>query len=209
MEAMNCKLITINEARLLVCEVTGSVEELSKQLHLIESDKTEFEKIVSEKRKLEFLGIRIALKKLLGREIRIQYDSEGKPYLSDKSHQISVSHSNKWIAVMIHPDKKVGIDIECPTDKIRKLYTRFLSPTEQKELSEGKNVSQLLLAWSAKEALFKIIGKEAVDFATQLRIFPFNVQPTGELTAEHVPTKSIYKLQYQQTEEYTLVYCLA
>jgi phosphopantetheinyl transferase len=89
------------------------------------------------------------------------------------------------------------------------LYTRFLSLTEQKELSEGKDIHQLLLAWSAKEALYKIIGKEAIDFATQLRIFPFNVQPSGELNAEHIPTKTIYKLQYQQTNEYTLVYCMA
>jgi phosphopantetheinyl transferase len=209
MEAMKCELITLKEARVLVCEVTGSVETLKEQMTLIESDKTAFEKIVSEKRKLEFLGIRIALKTLIGREIQIQYDGEGKPYLSDKSYQISVSHSNKWIAVMIHPSKKAGIDIECTTDKIQKLYTRFLSLTEQKELSEGKDIKQLLLAWSAKEALFKIIGKEAIDFANQLRIFPFDVKPSGEMKAQHVPTKSIYKLYYHQTEVYTLVYCLA
>jgi phosphopantetheinyl transferase len=209
METMKCELITLKKARVLICEVTGSVETLKEQLTLIDPDKTEFQKIVSEKRKLEFLGIRIALKTLLGREIQIQYDAEGKPFLSDKSYHISVSHSNKWIAVMIHPSKKTGIDIECPTDKIQKLYTRFLSPTEQKELSEGKDIRQLLLAWSAKEALFKIIGKEAIDFANQLRIFPFDVKPSGEMKAQHVPTKSIYKLYYHQTEEYTLVYCLA
>ena len=65
METMKCELITLNEARVLVCEVTGSVETLKEQLTLIEPDKTEFEKIVSEKRKLEFLGIRIALKTLI------------------------------------------------------------------------------------------------------------------------------------------------
>jgi 4'-phosphopantetheinyl transferase len=209
MEAMKCELITLKEARVLVCKVTGSVETLKEQLTLIDSDKTVFEKLVSEKRKLEFLGIRIALKSLIGREIQIQYDGEGKPSLSDNSYQISVSHSNKWIAVMIHPNKKTGIDIECPTDKIQKLYTRFLSLTEQKELSGGKDNKQLLLAWSAKEALFKIIGKEAIDFANQLRIYPFDVKPSGEMKAQHVPTNSIYHLHYQQTEDYTLVYCLA
>ena len=110
---------------------------------------------------------------------------------------------------MIHPNKKAGIDIECPTDKIRKLYTRFLSLTEQKELSGGKDIKQLLLAWSAKEALFKIIGKEAIDFANQLRIYPFVVKPSGEMKAQHIPTETIYKLNYHQTKEYTLVYCLA
>jgi len=206
---MKSDLIQVEDARILVWELTESIENLKGQLNLIDSDITEFEKIVSEKRKLEFLGIRVALKTLLGVEIKIVYDGEGKPHLSDNSYQISVSHSNKWIAVIAHPTRKAGIDIECPTDKIRKLYRRFLSVTEQKELSAGKDIRQLLLAWSAKEALYKIIGKEAIDFAGQLRIFPFLVRSSGEMIGEHIPTKSNYKLFYHQSDNYTLVYCLA
>jgi len=205
---MKSKLMTIDGATILVWELTESIEKLKSQLQLIESDKIEFDKIVSDKRKLEFLGIRTALKTVIGKEILIQYDDEGKPHLSDKSFHISVSHSNKWIAVIVHPSKKVGIDIECPTDKIQKLYKRFLSPVEQKELSGGNDIHQLLIAWSAKEALYKIIGKESIDFANQLRIFPFEVKAHGEMRAQHVPTKSNYLLNYQQTEQYTLVYCL-
>ena len=206
---MKRELIIIEDARLLVWELTESIETLKEQLSLIEQDKSAFDKIASEKRKLEFLGIRVALKTLLGKEIRIEYNSEGKPYLSDQSYQISVSHSNKWIAIIAHPTRMVGIDIECPTDKIQKLYQRFLSVTEQKELSDGKDTEQLLLAWSAKEALYKIIGKDAIDFANQLRIYPFSVKPSGKMKAQHIPTKAFYQLLYQQSEKYTLVYCLA
>lgn len=111
---------------------------------------------------------------------------------------------------MAHPTRKVGIDIECPTDKIQKVYKRFLSIAEQEDLSNGKDNRKLLLAWSAKEALFKIIGKEAIDFANQLRIFPFEIKSSsGEIKAQHIPTKSHYQLFYQQTEKYTLVYCLS
>ena len=205
---MKRELITLNDAGLLVWELTESSETLRNQLDLTESDKIVFEKIVSEKRKLEFLGIRIALKTLLGREIQIGYDGNGKPHLLDNKHHISVSHSHQWIAVMAHPTHSVGIDIECPTDKIQKLYTRFLSSEEQHDLSEGKDNRQLLLAWSAKEALYKIIGKDAIDFATQLRIFPFKVKQSGEMLAQHVPTKSLYKLYYRLTDNYSMVYCL-
>ncbi|MDP4239141.1 MAG: 4'-phosphopantetheinyl transferase superfamily protein [Bacteroidota bacterium] len=201
--------ISFKEARLLVWELTENIETLQGQLNLVEADKTKLDKIVTEKRKLEFLGIRVALKTLLGKEIQIEYDLDGKPHLSDQSYQISISHSNKWIAVMAHPTRKVGVDIECPTDKIQRLYKRFLSITEQEELSRGEDLKQLLLAWSGKEALYKIIGKEAVDFANQLRIFPFEVKSSGEMKAQHIPTKSFYQLLYQQTGQYTLVYCLA
>ena len=206
---MKHEVIVIGDAKIMVWELTESIESLKEQLILSDSDKTAFNKIASDKRKLEFLSIRVALKSLLGKEIQIEYDSEGKPHLSDQSYHISISHSNKWIAVMAHTSRNVGIDIECPSDKIQKLYQRFLSITEQKELSNGKDIRQLLLAWSGKEALYKIIGREAVDFANQLRIFPFEVKPSGEMKAQHIPSESFYKLFYQLTEQYTLVYCLA
>jgi len=206
---MKHEVIELENARIMVWQLTESVETLKGQLDMTEQEKIGFDKINSDKRRLEFLGIRVALNALLGKEIHIEYDMEGKPHLSDRSYQISISHSNKWIAVMAHPSRMVGIDIECPTDKIQKLYRRFLSRTEQAELSDGKDIRQLLLAWSGKEALYKIIGKEAVDFATQLRIFPFEVKPSGSVKAQHIPSDSYFQLFYQLTEQYALVYCLA
>jgi len=109
---------------------------------------------------------------------------------------------------MAHSTCSIGVDVECPNDKIQKIYTRFLSNVEQKDLSNGKNINQLLLAWSVKEALYKIIGKEAVDFANQLRIFHFEPKLSGEIMAQHTPTKKLYQLRYIQNSAYTLVYCV-
>jgi 4'-phosphopantetheinyl transferase len=199
-------LISIEEARLLVWELTENIDELKQLLTL--PVEVELNKLVSEKRKLEFLGVRVALKELLEKEVLIQYDTNGKPFLTDQSYQISVSHCKNRIAVMAHPALSVGIDIENPTDKIQKLYTRFLSETEQNDLSKGQNIVQLQLAWSAKETLYKIIGKDAVDFANQLRIYSFEVQSSGIFKAEHIATKKIFQLHYIQNSNYTLVYCL-
>jgi Phosphopantetheinyl transferase len=198
--------ISIEDIRLLVWNLTESIDELQKQFK--ELNNKEFDKIVSDKRKREYLGVRLALKTLLGKEIPIEYDTDGKPSLMNKSYQISISHCKNWIAVIAHPTCSVGIDIECPTDKIQKICSRFLSITELKDLSKGKDINQLLLAWSVKEALYKIIGKDAVDFANQLRIFPFEVKTEGEIIAQHVPTKRLYQLHYTQNQTYTLVYCM-
>ncbi|HZK69360.1 MAG TPA: 4'-phosphopantetheinyl transferase superfamily protein [Paludibacter sp.] len=202
-------IVTTNNAKLLVWEITKSADELLTEFENIGLFAEDFTRINSEKRKLEFLGTRWLLKILLGKETNVQYDAEGKPFLSDGSYHISLSHSGKWMAVMIHPTKHVGIDIECPTDKIQKVYKRFLSETEQAELSDGKDIKQLQIAWSAKEALYKIIGKEAIDFANQLRLLPFEVQKEGRITAQHITTNTVYQLTYTQTAAYTLVYCIA
>ena len=210
MEKMNPiegNIISIDGAKLLIFEIAESVEELFQKLNLV--NLTEYSNLKSDKRRLEYLGVRIALKNLLGEEKHISYSKEGKPVLPDNSYQISISHSGRWIAVMAHTKNQVGIDIEVPTDKVGKLYKRFLNETEQKELSDGQNPGQLLIAWSAKEALYKIIGLEAVDFANQLHIFPFETNNEGVLHAEHIPSKQKYKLHYIQNEFYTLVYCIA
>jgi phosphopantetheinyl transferase len=203
------KAISPKGAFLKVYEITESVDKMLEQLQLSEYELLRFKNIVSEKRKFEFLGIRIAFKEMFGKELEIRYDVDGKPYLMDNAYNISISHSKKWIAIMAHPTRPVGIDIECRNDKIQKIHKRFLSETEQKELSNGENTSQLELAWSAKEALFKIIGNQAVDFSKQLRIFPFDVKNQGEIFAENIPTNKKYELSYIQTAAYSLVYCLA
>ncbi len=203
------KSIMFNDAKILVFEITQTSEELLQQIKNRGWFETELKKFSSEKRKREFIAVRLAMKSLLRKEINISYDADGKPYLADNSYQISISHSGNWIAIIAHPSFAVGIDIECPRKKIASLYTRFLSEIEQEELSNGKDLNQIQLAWSAKEALFKIIGKQAVDFIKQLRIFPFEVKTEGEIIAEHIPTNTLYQLNYIQSTLYTLVYCLS
>jgi phosphopantetheinyl transferase len=197
------------DAKILVVELKDSVDELYQQWLQKGLDTAEYEKITSEKRKKEYLGVRLAMRSLLNKDVLISYTSDGKPFIADESYQISISHSSKWIAVMAHPTRLVGIDIECPTNKIKNIFARFLSKTEQEELSNGNDIAQLQLAWSAKEALYKIIGKQAIDFANQLRIFPFEAKNNGEISAQHIDTKTLYSLFYIQSAEYTLVYCIA
>ena len=207
MNPIERNIISIDGAKLLIFEITESVDELFQKLDFV--DITEYSELKSDKRRLEYLGVRIALKNLLGVEKHVCYNKEGKPFFLDNSYELSISHSGRWIAVMAHYINQVGIDIEVPTDKVGKLYKRFLNETEQKELSDGKNPSQLLIAWSAKEALYKIIGQQAVDFANQLHIFPFEMNNEGIINAEHIPSKQKYLLHYIQNEAYTLVYCIA
>ena len=199
---------TSNKASILIWELTESIDDLIVELRNFELYKNEFLEIRTEKRRREFLCVRIAMNKLANYECNISYDDFGKPFLNDKTFEISVSHSGKWIAVICHPTQKVGIDIECPSEKIQKVYKRFLSEIEQKDLSGGQNLQQLYLAWSAKEALFKIIGNEAVDFAKQLRILPFEVKKVGKFEAVHLPSNSIYILNYLCYTNFNLVYCI-
>ena len=133
--------------------------------------------VLSEKRKHEWLSVRVLLKALCGEEKEIAYYSSGRPYLKDGSRYISISHTRGYVAVALHSSCEVGMDIEQYGTRVRKVASRFIRSDEEPAMMEGDDVYALLLHWSAKEALFKLMGVEEVDFIRHLRIFSF--QPVG------------------------------
>lgn len=196
------------DARILIWEISETEEELITSLSNFDAYLIDFEKMGTAKRRLEFLAARIALNSLAERELIVVYDNCGKPYLKDKSFNISISHTKNLVAVMVHPTRKAGIDIESVSDRVMKVRNKYLSEEEQKHLySENADTQKMQIAWSAKEAIYKIIGPEAVDFKNQLRILPFESKSEGTLLVEHLPTNNVFELSYKVTQQFNLAYC--
>jgi phosphopantetheinyl transferase (holo-ACP synthase) len=147
---------------------------------------------MTEKRKCEWLTVRILLKILSGEEKEITYQPNGKPYLLDHSYHISISHTNykgiessttscrpEWrhlgyVAMILNKEKEVAIDIEMISPRILRIKDRFLSEKEVKSISADDEIVHLLLHWSAKESVFKILDRENVDYQSQIQISPFD-----------------------------------
>lgn len=196
------------DARILIWEITETVDELISSLSNFNQYMVDFEKPGTTKRKLEFLSARVALNQLTGREVIVIYDSHGKPHLKDMSFNISISHTKNWVAVMIHPTRRVGIDIETVSDRVLNVCNKFLSIEEQKYLcSENGNTEKMQIAWSAKEAVYKIIGPDAVDFKNQLRLSAFENKSEGIIYIEHLITNNVFELGYKITQQFNLTYC--
>ena len=119
------------------------------------------------RRLLEVLAVRRALKELLyGEEREVLYTADGAPFLADGPH-ISISHTDGYAAV-IAADGPVGIDIERIGSRVERVVSRFLRPEEEVVLrlaaSEcGQPLLPIHLAWSAKEAAFKVLGNDFYD----------------------------------------------
>lgn len=121
------------------------------------------------KRQRELTAVRALLFCALNREIDILYDQYGKPYLADFSYHISISHTSRWVALILHTTKQVGIDIETIAERVAKVRTKFLSPAENQGILPH-NYATLTTYWCAKEAVYKWYGKKGVDFASHLKI---------------------------------------
>lgn len=163
--------------------------------------------VKSESRVLEILVARILLKKLIGEEKEVYYTPSGKPFLTDQSFHISVSHTKGYVAVAINKGKEIGLDIEQISEKIKRVRSRVVS--EDEYVDSENELIHLLLHWSAKEAMFKFIDREGVNFLDNLLVEKFIPKQKGCFYTSEARTKerNRFKAFYQIEKEFIIV-CL-
>ncbi len=124
------------------------------------------------KRKAEQQAKAEMLHYIFGEEVELQYSEEGKPSLP--THHISISHSQHHLCMALSTAQEVGIDIEEIHPRLSRVMHHFLSQVEI-DACVGK---QALLArcWCAKEAIYKIVGKEAGATGKKIHIEPDHLQ---------------------------------
>ena len=180
--------------------VSGELDES----HLNEHDKSLLKKRNEEISREHFLAVRKLLK-IENPDININYDKNGKPYLN-KNKGISISHSNKMVGIGLSNEIDFGIDIQIKTDKIFNIQNKFLSKKEILQLT-SKNIESLTKIWSAKESIYKLLGKKGVSFSSDLEIDVSpknNVFKTGYYTNENNKIK--FDLTYFSLDEYIICF---
>ena len=110
----------------------------------------------------------------------VQIADTRKPFLANEQYHFSISHCGDYAAAIVSKDKRVGIDVEIPVEKILKIQDKFLSGEEKKifNIQNSKNALQpgaadyrhQTLFWSAKEAVFKWYGNGGVDFRKHIQL---------------------------------------
>jgi phosphopantetheinyl transferase len=186
-------------------------EDLNTLLDLASLDideKKKYKSFSSNSRKLEFLSVRALLAELIGRDAKIVYNKNNKPFLKDGSRFISISHSHKLTSILLSTNEKVGIDLEYMSSNIAAIAFKFINRKEKvtKELEERRY--HLYIHWCAKEALYKICDKEGISIRNNITIDPFLLKESGEITG-HVNTNRInesFELYYSKYDNYAIVW---
>ena len=149
----------------------------------------------------------LAVRKLLENEdpeLTIDYDLKGKPFLN-KQKGISISHSNEIVAIGISNEIDFGIDIQFKTDKVFKIQSKFLSQMESKFFEKKNDLESLIKVWSAKESIYKALGKEGVSFSKDLEIDAVNDKDlfrAGYYKKDNIKIK--FDLDFLFIEEYII-----
>lgn len=119
-----------NGAEISVWEVTESEEELLKIISIPNEELEDLHYIKSEARRREKLAVRALLNTVFEDKVYIGHHDNGAPFIQNDLTHISITHTNRFVAIITHPTEEVGIDIES--------IERDFSAVEKKALSEDE-----------------------------------------------------------------------
>lgn len=162
---------------------------------------------VNQVRRMEYLAVR-ALALVMGiKSTDITYQKSGKPELLHNDHSISISHTKSYVAVMLSSHHRIGVDIEQRSERIHRIRHKFMHASEEEATKSGKvdETVALLLHWCAKEALFKAVPEDGIDFVKELRIFDFEpVDHRGHFKGSFLRTGSAFNIYYHIEPDFVL-----
>ena len=197
-----------NEAVIGVWQITETEEEL-KELSSTPSDEMEeISFIRSESLRKQRLAVRALLNTLFDEKVYLSHHDNGKPYLENNPVNISITHTEKYVAVILHEEENVGIDIESLDRDFSVVEKKALSEDEIDDLEDEKRNEQLAIYWCAKEAVFKLLSRYNVDFAEQIEIERFRPRGEGELEATFTSKndEEEFDLEYVTFDRHVLVW---
>lgn len=149
---------------------------------------TDFEHFKSEQRKLQWLTARVLLKEMC-EELSISFlgtykDDCSKTFLKSSNADLSISHTDKYVAVVVNLHGSVGIDLEQISEKPFRVSRKFMNEDELEQCSSSDE--EYTFYWAAKEAVYKWYGKKKINFNSQIIV--------------QNKTKAILKLDNQEVE---------
>ncbi|MBE6222289.1 MAG: 4'-phosphopantetheinyl transferase superfamily protein [Bacteroidales bacterium] len=198
-----------NEATIGVWQITETEEELTRLSATPTDEMEEISFIKSESLRKQRLAVRALLNALFEEKVYLSHHDNGKPYLENNAVNISITHTEKYVAVILHEEEDCGIDIESLDRDFSAVEKKALSEEEIEDLEEEKRNEQLAIYWCAKEAIFKLLSRYNVDFAEQIEIERFRPRGEGELEATFIDKnedEQDFKLEYMTFDRHVMVW---
>ena len=148
----------------------------------------------------------LASRKLIGLinpDLRISYN-EDIPVLSD-NRNISISHSDEIVTILISKENGIGVDVEKIKNKIHFIASKFLSSNEIGFLGEDPSTRQLIRAWTAKEAIYKALRKPGISFSENIILDEFNdIAQSANAKFISSDQETTFKLYFYDLDDYCL-----
>ena len=198
-----------NKAEIAVWQITETEQELMDITSVPTDEMEEIMLFRQETHRKQKLAVRALINEVFEEKMYLNHHDNGKPYLENCATTISITHTDKYVAIIIHDDEEVGIDIESLDRDFAAVEKKALSEDEIDDLDDDKKNEQLAIYWGAKEAIFKRMSQNRVDFAEQIELEKFNVRKEGELEATFIHKdehEEDFELEYMMFDRHVMVW---
>src|SRR5574344_1526149 len=95
-----------------VWEVIESEEELLSIISIPNDELEELYITKSGARRREKLAVRALLNTVFNDKVYLGHHDNGSPFIQNNPTHISITHTGRFVAIILHPTEDVGIDIE-------------------------------------------------------------------------------------------------
>ena len=134
-----------NKAEIAVWQITESEEELLAITSVPNDELEEISLFRNESHRRQKLAVRALLNELFEEKMYLNHHDNGKPYLENCATNISITHTDKYVAVITHDEEEVGIDIESLERDFSAVEKKALSEEEIEDLEDEKKNEQLAI----------------------------------------------------------------
>ena len=199
-----------DKAEISVWKITETEDELMKLSSVPTDEMEEISLIRNSNVRKQKLAVRALLNEVFEDKVYLSHHDNGKPFLENCITNISITHTDKYVAIITHQEEDLGIDMECIDRDFTAVKEKALSDEEREELEDDDRMQeQLAIYWCAKEAIFKRMSQNKVDFSEQILVSHFNPKDEGELEATFIHKDGYeeeFELGYTTFDRHVLVW---
>lgn len=169
------------DVRLGIWAISESSDDFWALSPYVESSRSEFNALYkSEQRKCEVLAVSLLIKEIIGDNVQLLHQDNGKPYLSSGMN-ISISHTRGFAVIIVSYSKQVSVDIEYFSNRIERIRSKFMRDDEN-----ASSQVKLLMHWCAKETMYKLFPEDNLTFNKMQLLSVDGNDSTGIITAKNI-----------------------
>lgn len=180
----------ISEDEILgIWHIGESADDLLSRLHATPWLDNMMEGVTHPVKQMEYLASRFLLEHL-AQQMNLPFqgifkDTHGKPHPVGGGFYLSWSHAYPYAACCIHTKKPVGIDIERPREQLARVGRKYLNEQEA-ALAQTDDLQTLCIIWAAKEAIFKMNGRNGLSLKDDITIVSIKNTEKVVLARAHI-----------------------
>ena len=128
-------------------------------------------------RRREILAERLLLHRIAREgKVELLHDEDRAPHVPQLEGHLSIAHTRSELLIALNVAHPIGIDLEGYRERVLNVRDAFLSEGERGWIAAG-DLRAHVVAWTAKEAIFKAISKRSLvkSYRDDIVLLPFEL----------------------------------